>query len=310
MSSSRRSAALAVPLAAAALVAPLLASPAGAEPADDFVAPTVQAGLTRGGVVVTASDAGSGVDRIEVRRSLWADEEPDWSLYTGPFQPQAHDVPGYWEYRAVDRAGNISDVFTAPGEQYVPVEVTVGSLVHGAASRVTVTARAPRTGLLDPTTSLRTTATVRLDGKVVKRLQLTDGAGTVTLPAALTAGRHSVQVHASTDFPWFYSLPASRKVTVAKAASTTRADATSRRVKVDVDAAGSAKASGTVKVTFVRGGTTKAVVRSKLGAGGRTTVAVPRAVRSRPGVYRVKVSYAGTKNVKASRVTSKKFSVR
>lgn len=311
--SARRLSALTAPV----LLVPLLGAGASVEPVEDLTGPTVKAFLTRAGVTITATDDLSGVDRIEIRRYMAADEEPDWSPYTGPFQPQAHDVPGVIEYRAVDKAGNISDVAEAPGEQNIPISFTVGNAVHGKPTTVTVSAVAPTDALgydsSGKALKVDVTAVVRLENNREYRAKVVNGKAKVKLPAGLAAGRHVVSVWASTDFPHFYAIGDGRRFRVAKAASRVRVKVSkARETTVRITTPEKAKAKGPVTVKFVSKGKTRAVVRTRLLTSGLVAIKVPlpREVQARPGAYTVKVTYAGSKNVKGSRATSKKFTVR
>ena len=272
----------------------------------DVTAPVATATFTRQGVVLSATDEGSGVDRIEYRGATpGLAPEAGWLTYTGPFQPWAHDVGGRHEYRAVDRAGNVSAVQVAPKEQFASFRWTSTSPGYGTSSVVKVRATVPTV----VTEKVAITAKVRIGNKKKQyTAKVVDGVARVKLPAKLKAGKHRLAVDLAVDHRWVLSRAKSGKVKVVKGITATSATVIGDRVLVGVGAQGSAKPSGKVKAVFTRDGRTVATARAKVKASGSAVVKLPKKVTGTPGTYRVKVRYAGNANLKKS--TSEQETIR
>lgn len=162
----------------------------------DATAPTSSASLEDRTVTVEASDATSGVERIEVR---WSGEE-EFSVYDDPIEAPADG--GVLQHRAVDVAGNVGEVgevrvatattteASAPDRveegDVVPVQVLVSG-PEGAAE-----ARAAAAG--DPTG----TVTVTADGRTVAEGELVDGRVTIEV-SDLDAGERALRVRYAGD---------------------------------------------------------------------------------------------------------------
>ncbi len=261
---------LAVPVLA---LVPATATTAPATATDDVTAPVATATFTRQGIVLSATDEGSGVDRIEYRDRFAAEHVTAWTTYATPLQPWAHDVGGRHEYRAVDRAGNVSAVQAAPGEQFASFTWASTSPGHGTSSVVKVRPTLPAV----VTEKVKITAKVRIgDTKKPYTAKVVDGVARVKLPARLKAGKHRLQVDLDVEHPWVLSRSKSGKIRGAKGVTATSTAVVGDRVVVGVGAQGSAKLSGKVQAVITRDGRTVATVRTKVKASGAAVVKLPK----------------------------------
>ena len=173
----------------------------------DSVAPQVVAssdGSART-VTLTASDATSGVDRIE-----YAVEGGDWTEYTGPIA--AGRSAATYEVRAVDVAGNTSATETfdyAPSVSVpaVGLSVTPKTVVFGKAVTLTATVPADAIGQVEFTDGTRSLAIVPvIDGKAS------------AVVSSLASGSHTIAAHFSGDPVYTEATSLTSSLTVRKAA--------------------------------------------------------------------------------------------
>ena len=310
------------------------------ELAVDTVAPEVSVSVIESAadgrhrtVTLDAQDATSGVLRTEYRL---AGEE--WSTYTEPVV--LNDAVTTLEYRSVDVAGNETGAVTVAVPRWsggtVPVAplrpattLTLGSSAvrgsYGAAVRVAVTARTAAGAV--------TGGTVRITeaGRTLARASLVVGRATLTLPRTLALGSHRLTVvhdGSALSLPTTTSLrvvvsrsrtrttakvlPARRTVAkktvkkpTASTAGTTTASKSARRtrLRVTVRSVTGVRLTGTVVVTFRKGGRTVATVRRTVrAASGEAVLTLARAALPRAGRYRVTVTYRGSTTLAASTV--------
>ena len=261
----------------------------------DAIAPGVRGQLRRAAPHghPTATDQGSGVDRIEYRLGTGP-----WTTYTAPVQVGAATTV---DYRATDRLGRVEQPGTlavpAPGTSLaasstaaVTVEdpVRLGSPVK---VNVTVTAQgATPTGTVTLTDQSGTLATGTLaDGRAVLEVASTE----------LGVGSHELTVAYAGDSARAASLD-TVTVVVAKASSTTRARVkhhtpSARKAVVIVKVAAAVDAEGTVRIKVRTG--KKVTTRTVTLHDGRARL-VLRGLAT--GSHRITATYAGSPDVARS----------
>ncbi|MET0931468.1 MAG: Ig-like domain repeat protein [Aeromicrobium sp.] len=245
----------------------------------------------------TGADATSGIDRIE--RST--DGGATWTAFSPPVT--LPDAPATFQFRAFDKAGNVSATETISVKKRQAAS-TVGLAVaspktygKAAAARVTVTAAA---GSPTPTGDV----VILVDGRPLGSSRLTGGIATALLPADLRAGQHTVTAAYAGDAETEQAASAPATLTVQRALPTVSAKLASSRIK--------AGSRPTVKATISVPGTgirptglvevrigKKVVKRVTLRASdrGRVTIRLPKV--SRKGIHRVKVTFAGSSDIRS-----------
>ena len=141
-----------------------------------------------------------------------------------------------------------------------------------------------------------------------------DGSGvaSLTLPATLAGGAHTITARFVPDAELLAASTATSKVTVTKASSkstltltkTTIKKNTTTTVKAKVVVSGVANPTGTVTIT-VSG---KKIATGTIGAGGVATITLPKF--STTGSKKLVLTYAGTGDISASKAATKTLSVK
>ncbi|SNS51263.1 Predicted alpha-1,6-mannanase, GH76 family [Micrococcales bacterium KH10] len=277
----------------------------------DSLAPSVTATIPEFQriVTLTASDATSGLDRIEYR------------LGTGPWQRYTTSVtvpltqPSI-SYRAFDIAGNVSDVRTHSfGPQLGSrVQVSVQDAAIGAAASITARVSAADAQFANDLAATPTgTIQVSRDGRVIASGALRAGQVTLALPKDFNVGTHSLQVLYSGSGV-FHSTSAGTTLRVTKTSATAKVKAKkkikrSKRLKVTttVRTATGVKARGKVRIRVFRGKKRVLQRNVKLNAKGKAKVKLPRI--KKPGKYTVRVVYRGNAEAKQSKTNKSKLRV-
>ncbi len=277
----------------------------------DSLAPSVTATIPEFQriVTLTASDATSGLDRIEYR------------LGTGPWQRYTTSVtvpltqPSI-SYRAFDIAGNVSDVRTHSfGPQLGSrVQVSVQDAAIGAVASITARVSAADAQFANDLAATPTgTIQVSRDGRVIASGALRAGQVTLALPKDFNVGTHSLQVLYSGSGV-FHSTSAGTTLRVTKTSATAKVKAKkkikrSKRLKVTttVRTATGVKARGKVRIRVFRGKKRVLQRNIKLNAKGKAKVKLPRI--KKPGKYTVRVVYRGNAEAKQSKTNKSKLRV-
>lgn len=250
-------------------------------------------------VTVSASDATSGIARVEYRTSSTS----TWRAYSAPVKVGSSATT--FQYRAVDVAGHVGATRTvvvpAAPKASTTTATVASSTRYGTGAKVTI--KVTGTGGT-PTGTVRLTEGTKLLGSGT----LSGGKVTITLSKALSVGTHRLTATYSGDRAFTASSRAV-SVKIVKATSRTtmsispssptsaqRATVTARVTTV--------KPSGTVTVTVTHrvAGKTKTVVTKKVSVSstGLAKVQLPKLA---PGTYTVKVMYGGSATATSSSVT-------
>jgi len=283
----------------------------------DATAPTTVASLdaARRTVTLTATDGGSGVDRIE-HRVLGS---PGWQAYTAPVSIAQDGAT--LQYRAIDAVGNVEATHeivvppattppTTKATAKVAVTLAPRTKVEAGAKKVrvtaTVTSRVPVSGTTAFTVT-RGTKTV-----LARSVTVSQGRATLTVPkkklgktgtyrvTARYLGSATVAAASGTATLKVTKASAKVRVTVKPRTATARTG----KVRVTVTVRSTVKVTGKAKVVLTRGGKTvlKKTVRVK---NGHARLTVRKASLERTGKYRVTVRYRGSATVtKASGTAS------
>lgn len=251
-------------------------------------------------VALRAADDGAGVARIEYRTTATA----PWSTYASPVTVGSAATT-VW-FRAVDALGNVevagSVVVPKAGVTLTATSTTAlaqpATVAYGAKRSLAVAVAGAPGSTGTPTGTVRV-----LDGsRLVGSGTLTSGGVTIAVRPDLAPGVHTLTVRYSGDAR-FAASSTTVRLTVTKAASTTKVTAPSVRTTTAGTATAKVTSSAGVtltgKVTFVvtRAGKVVATRTATLGTTGTAKVSLPRLAA---GTYAVKATYAGSSLVAAS----------
>lgn len=275
----------------------------------DTTKPTVDPAFnkTTRTISADAADTTSGVDRIDQRTPGGS-----WGPYTGP--QVIGDNGKTLEFRAVDKAGNISATKTlvAPDRKATPgvrIVLSPSSPTYGKTVKATVTVPVP-TGAAAPTGNV----TVKVDGKTVKTLQLAGGKAAVTLSDTLSVRTHQVTASyagdnetkpATSGITTLVVKKAKPSVSFTLSSSKATAHKTRIRVLVHVSVKGThVRPSGRIYV-LANG---KVIKKASVSASraGRLTITLPKFAKKKS--VKVTVRFAGSSTL--SSATSKKKTLR
>ena len=250
-------------------------------------------------VTLTATDAVSGVSRIEYRFGT----EGPWIDYTAPVLVGSGAVTV--QYRAADNSRNVeatntvlvpdlADILVATQSRVIAITPTTR---FGTAGSVTV--RVTAADVL-PTGTVRVVSGSTLLGTG----SLVGGRATITLATTAAVATHDLNViysgdfdHATSETTAQFSVTKALSATTVKMAHTKITTKKRAVVTATVTPEASVAATGTVTVKVSRSGKTVKSYKVAIGANGAVKLTLPKL---KAGSYKVAVSYPGSSSIVSS----------